>query len=227
MLGRSLFVSPSVGSSLRRNVFSSSMSSAGMASKISTKSSVPADQLASLVVVVTGENRTGIVSDLCSKVFVPHKVNIGRTRMSTLGTDFGLMAHIDLPNSEVEKLRTTLDTIFPDFVTGVSLQKGNVPRVEPEKKVKRISMIGPDEPGLLAALSKCISENGCNISMLTSETNPASQTGEEMFLSDVVLRVPFDLPDVKLQEEIMKLGEELGVEMTIHDVESGGTGWEV
>jgi glycine cleavage system regulatory protein len=178
------------------------------------------DQLKSVVVVVTGQNRTGIVADICSKCFTPHHANIGRTRMSTLGTDFGLLAHAVLPHGQIHGLRQSLAEAFPTFVTGVSVQetidlaKGR----DVGSKTKRISMIGPDDMGLLSQLSACVSESKCNILTLTSESTTAPHTGEAVFWCDVILHVPQDVKDAALAERVTKLGEEMGVEITFHDL---------
>ena len=37
-----------------------------------------------------------------------------------LGSDFGIMAHVSVPSSNVDSMEQTLKEVFPGFVSGVS-----------------------------------------------------------------------------------------------------------
>lgn len=77
------------------------------------------DQMASLTVVVVAKNRTGLVADVCNKVIYPSKATFNRTRMTTLGRNFGLMADLTVPKNTVGDIRSELEKNFPDCVIAV------------------------------------------------------------------------------------------------------------
>lgn len=149
------------------------------------------NQIQEVTVFLAGTNRKNIVNDLCTKVFTPNEAFIGRSRMSRLGSDFGVMSHVRVPTGKIEALRAALVDQFPGFVTGVS-----VSNTEPDGSVsggpggglgergmviRRIKMIGADDFGLLEQITSYTSSKECNIITLESETVPANHAGYDLF----------------------------------------------
>ncbi|KAF4683729.1 hypothetical protein FOZ60_008676 [Perkinsus olseni] len=167
-----------------------------------------------------GTNRVGFVRDLCSDCIHPVDGNLGRTRMAILGQDFSVIAEVNLQSGRVDELKQKLTDAFPDYLVGVKrtaggsvgLQAAGAPRLQ-----KQLRVCGPDERNILGRFCEYLAQKDIEILDLKSEVLSGSHIGYDVFDTTLTIGIPVgeDAATDHLQQELSRLGEEIGVEATL------------
>ncbi|KAF4684079.1 hypothetical protein FOZ60_008294 [Perkinsus olseni] len=183
-------------------------------------SSETATPYESVIVCVSGTNRVGFVRDLCSDCIHPVDGNLGRTRMAILGQDFSVIAEVNLQSGRVDELKQKLTDAFPDYLVGVKrtaggsvgLQAAGAPRLQ-----KQLRVCGPDERNILGRFCEYLAQKDIEILDLKSEVLSGSHIGYDVFDTTLTIGIPVgeDAATDHLQQELSRLGEEIGVEATL------------
>ncbi|KAF4655842.1 hypothetical protein FOL46_008095 [Perkinsus olseni] len=167
-----------------------------------------------------GTNRVGFVRDLCSDCIHPVDGSLGRTRMAILGQDFSVIAEVNLQSGRVDELKQKLTDAFPDYLVGVKrtaggsvgLQAAGAPRLQ-----KQLRVCGPDERNILGRFCEYLAQKDIEILDLKSEVLSGSHIGYDVFDTTLTIGIPVgeDSATEDLQQELSRLGEEIGVEATL------------
>ncbi|KAF4727566.1 hypothetical protein FOZ62_030998, partial [Perkinsus olseni] len=165
-------------------------------------------------------NRVGFVRDLCSDCIHPVDGNLGRTRMAILGQDFSVIAEVNLQSGRVDELKQKLTDAFPDYLVGVKrtaggsvgLQAAGTPRLQ-----KQLRVCGPDERNILGRFCEYLAQKDIEVLDLKSEVLSGSHIGYDVFDTTLTIGIPVgeDAATEYLQQELSRLGEEIGVEATL------------
>mmetsp|Transcript_10197 Transcript_10197/g.8660 ORF Transcript_10197/g.8660 Transcript_10197/m.8660 type:complete len:214 (+) Transcript_10197:54-695(+) len=173
----------------------------------------------SVIVCVSGSNRIGLVHDLCKNCITPVEGNLGRTRMTILGQDFTVMAEVHLQSERVDELKERLNSTFPDYLVGVKPTAGEIVTQQAGAPTitRQLRICGPDDYNILGRLCEYLQRKEINILDLKSEVVPGSHIGYDVFDTTLTIAIPVgeDAATDHVQQDLSKLGEEIGVEATL------------
>jgi glycine cleavage system regulatory protein len=171
----------------------------------------------SLVVTLLGQDRTGLVDAVASRV-----AHLGgnwvESRLTRLAGCFAGVVRIDIDAEKVDELRRSLDALADEGLTvHVGLADGDAPAAEGVRL--RIAFVGHDRPGIVREVAHALAERGVNVDDLTTSVVSAPMTGEPMFTARVDARPDARADTATLCAEIDRLAEacELDVEIEVVD----------
>lgn len=168
---------------------------------------------------VQGANRPGIVAEI-AQLLHRHRVNIADSSMTTLRSEFVMMLLLEMP----EGLDlATLSADFPALETHrlhLHLQPlGDDEMATPSRPLRpshAISVIGPDQTGIVYRVSSVLAEQGVNI--LDVDTQLLERPGQPLYAMLLEIDVGDGDPDA-LKAALKATASDLGVDLNIHPVE--------
>jgi glycine cleavage system transcriptional repressor len=164
-----------------------------------------------VVLSLAGADRVGIVSDFTTTA-LRHSVNVEETRMARLGGEFCIIGMLAVPaEREPAALAAVFQTTFPGFTVscrhsdtsnGKKSGSGAHPDAGPQAAAVvmqdwNIELEGPDQLGIVAAVTEELAKNGANIHELETETTQAPFAGFTLFKMDTTFGIdPAKIEDV-------------------------------
>lgn len=169
-----------------------------------------------LLVIAHGPDQQGVIRELARTVY-EHGASITASKMMSLGTDFSVMMHIDLPKENLKRIKKALASGVAGW-DSVELSAHDVSRHDddPAKGMVmpaysgQVRLIGERRPGLLYRMVEILSAYGLNIEHLQSEQHVRSTGGQLFHATCVVTGAKH--PDVAaLKAALLALEKELDV----------------
>ncbi len=169
--------------------------------------------MATLVLTVVGEDRTGLVRSL-SAVVAAHGGNWERSRMAELAGTFAGIVLVTVPDAASEALRADLDGLRSAGLLDVRVDRAPGPDASARRRLG-FELVGTDRPGIVHEISEVLAAHGVSIEELETTTSSAPMAGGTMFEARAVLAVPGDLDEVLLRQAVEALADELMVEISL------------
>lgn len=169
----------------------------------------------SLVLTFSGPDKTGIVFEL-SNVVHTQKGNVEESRMTLLGQDFALLMLISVDANQADTLKDEITKQFPEFNVSfrdTASKKG----FQGPVRILHVTFDGPDQPGVLSAMSNIFLKNQISVRDLETDTSSAPFAGYKVFGLKSVIAVPNSTDLAQLDDDISAFEEEYGVDVTIYD----------
>jgi glycine cleavage system regulatory protein len=171
--------------------------------------------VATLVLTVVGEDRTGLVQSL-SAVVAAHGGNWERSRMAELAGTFAGIVLVTVPDAAAEALRADLDGLRSAGLLDVRVDRAPGAHVAARRRL-RLDLVGTDRPGIVHEISEVLATHGVSIEELETATSAAPMAGGTVFEARAVLAVTEALDDAQLRRAVEALADELMVEITLGD----------
>ena len=167
------------------------ISTSRMSSADPPASSAPYTAYQSVVITLAGPDRVGIVSDLSACL---HELqgNIEESRMTILGNDFAVILLTSVPQSHTTNdIQNKLKLVFPEFIISARSTQppGNTYPSAPVRML-RLSLEGPDQPGVVRALTELLFKYGASIRDLDTDTSSAPFAGYRIFSMKAIVSIP-------------------------------------
>lgn len=110
-----------------------------------------------------------------------NSANLEHSKMAILGGEFAMILHLTLPTlTAAEQIQKALEKDLPSFC--ISQRTTTPPRkAVDEGALWELSFEGPDQPGIVSAVTQALATHGANVHMLETETCSAPFAGYEMF----------------------------------------------
>jgi len=171
----------------------------------------------SLVVTVLGQDRTGLVDAMASRV-ARLGGNWVESKLTRLAGCFAGVVRIDIEDGQVDALRRSLDTMADEGLT-VQVGLADEPTDEAGGVRLRLEFVGHDRPGIVREVAHALAEHGVNVDDLATGVTSAPMSGEPMFTALVDARPAPGADIATLAGEIERVAEacELDVEVEIID----------
>ena len=169
---------------------------------------------ASLVVTVIGADRPGIVRLLSDRA-QRFGANWTDSRMARLAGEFAGMVHFEVPRENADALAAALGGL-----EGSGLRV-HIAKSEPEARPGMprgvtLELIGDDRPGIVASLTRILSERGVSIDHLHTELLGSGDTPRR-FKVTAHLRVPPGVSGATLRHELDALAVEMQLDVALGD----------
>lgn len=169
----------------------------------------------SLVLIVIGNDRPGIVESLAGQVAAVG-ANWEESRMARLAGKFAGVLRVNVDDAKAADLEARLSSLGSGGLTVVVERSGETPAPAPQ--VLQLELVGNDRPGIVSEVSRILADQRINIEELQTEVTPAPMSGELLFRANARLTAPRTVTLDALQHQLEALAGELMVDL---DIESG------
>ena len=175
--------------------------------------------MSSLIISAIGPDRPGIVSELTG-IITNHGGNIEDSRMSRLGSDFGIIMLVSVDPKWQEALVVSIKALKE---LAISTRGTNMSASTAIKQGEnwKISLKGADNEGIVNVLSKYFAKKDINILDMETHISNAPVTGTPLFNLITVISKPEDLDVDGIQSDLNQIAHKLGVEIEVCFSESG------
>jgi glycine cleavage system regulatory protein len=171
--------------------------------------------MATLVLTVIGDDRSGLVSAL-SGVIADHGGSWERSQMARLAGKFAGIVLVAVPDDRAEALIAELGPLGTEGLLDVTVERG-VEEVPVSTDVRRLSLelVGADRPGIVHDISQALAARAVSIEELRTATREAPMVGGMLFEASATLLAPPSVPIPELQAVLEELANELMVDISL------------
>lgn len=140
------------------------------------------------IVTFIGDDRPGLVEEL-SRVIERNGGNWHESRLSQLGGKFAGLVLVSLPADKTATLEEELSALSASGLSVSVNATGSSPA--PADGINlRLSVIGPDRPGIVKEVSRALAERKINVVEMDSHVAPAAMSAENLFNAQIRASVP-------------------------------------
>lgn len=179
--------------------------------------------MASLVLVVVGDDRAGLV-DALSGVIAANGGNWDRSHLTELAGKFAGIVQVTVPDVRADELVAALEPLEADGLLDITVERGRGLGPADEGSVgaegqpgttRRVSLslVGQDRPGIVREVSGVLAQHGVNIADLQTSTVSAPMAGGLLFEATAELDLPDGVDLDQLQGRLEALANELMVDL--------------
>ena len=171
--------------------------------------------MASLVLTVIGDDRSGLVSAL-SGVIADHGGSWERSQMARLAGKFAGIVLVAVPDDRAEDLIDALGPLGTEGLLDVTVERApdEVP-VSMDLTRLSLELVGADRPGIVHDISQALATREVSIEELYTATREAPMVGGMLFEATATLLAPPTVPIADLQAVLEELANELMVDISL------------
>jgi len=171
--------------------------------------------MATLVLTVIGDDRSGLVSAL-SGVIADHGGSWERSHMARLAGKFAGIVVVVVPDDRAEALIGELGPLGTEGLLDVTVERG-VDEGPASTEVTRLSLelVGADRPGIVHDISRVLAARQVGIEDLRTATREAPMAGGMLFEATATLLAPPTASIADLQVVLEELANELMVDLSL------------
>lgn len=165
-----------------------------------------------LIITAVGPDRPGLVGEL-TDYLARNGANLLDTRMVNLRGQFAVIVLLEAPSDTASALSRDLPTRGEAMGLKLSLspQMPQLARAAPGLRYK-LKTYSVDQPGIVAKLTGLLRSHNVNIEELAAWQESAAMTGQALFLTEMRVTVPSDVPLRKLRSELDAVCNELNID---------------
>ena len=171
--------------------------------------------MATLVLTVIGDDRSGLVSAL-SGVIADHGGNWQRSQMARLAGKFAGIVLVAVPDDRAEALIAELGPLATEGLLDVTVERG-ADEGPAREDLTRLSLelVGADRPGIVHDISQALAAQQVSIEELHTATREAPMAGGMLFEATATLLAPPGVQLSDLQDVLEELANELMVDLSL------------
>ncbi len=172
--------------------------------------------MATLVLTVIGDDRSGLVSAL-SGVIAEHGGSWERSQMARLAGKFAGIVLVAVPDEHAEVLIGALGPLGTQGLLEVTVERAAEGEDTASTDVTRLSLelVGADRPGIVHDISQALAARQVSIEELHTGTREAPMVGGMLFEATATLLAPPTVPIADLQAVLEQLANELMVDISL------------
>ena len=170
--------------------------------------------MATLVLTVIGDDRSGLVSAL-SGVIADHSGSWERSEMARLAGKFAGIVVVAVPEDRAEALIIDLGPLREQGLLDVSVERGSDSAPVIEATRLNLELVGADRPGIVYDISRVLAARQVGIENLRTATREAPMFGGMLFEASATLLAPPASPIAELQAVLEELANELMVDLSL------------
>ena len=171
--------------------------------------------MATLVLTVIGDDRSGLVSAL-SGVIADHGGSWERSQMARLAGKFAGIVVVAVPDPRADALIQDLGPLEAQGLLEITVERG-IEEAPPAGDATRLSLalVGADRPGIVHDISRALAAQQVSIEELHTTTREAPMVGGMLFEATATLVAPPGAPIAELQAVLEELANELMVDLSL------------
>jgi len=171
----------------------------------------------SIVLTASGPDRAGIVAELARAV-TQHNGNVEESRMTILGNDFALLLRITVPKDVTpDMLQKEVQTTFPEYMVSARDTSSAPPNFTHPVRIFSVTVEGPDQPGIVAVLSKLFVEHKASVRDLDTDSSSAPFAGYKIFSLKAIIAMPTTADFPSFEESLHKFEDTYGFDVDINE----------
>ncbi len=165
-----------------------------------------------------GRDKPGLVAELAQLIYDADS-NLEDSRMTILGTDFAVILLCSSSSSDsVDRIVTGAKRLERDHGLTIlvrTLDEAPRPAVPaPGTRLYRVTAVGEDRAGIVAAICGVLAERGVNVAELSSRSRPGPGGSPHYELS-IAAEVPDSVDHRDLREALEEKGDELVIDVAL------------
>lgn len=164
-----------------------------------------------LVITIVGADRPGIVESL-STVVADHDGNWLSSSMSNLAGQFAGIIEVSVDDTRRDGLSAAISALpglqVHSVLGGESTDVGDVPMAE-------LEVVGIDQPGIVRRLTELLKNEGVNLLQFASWTEPAPNSGDELFRAVAEFELPASVDLDSLKAKLEEMAEDLAIDIEL------------
>lgn len=171
--------------------------------------------MATLVLTVIGDDRSGLVSAL-SGVITDHGGSWERSQMARLAGKFAGIVVVSVPDDRADGLIGELGPLGTQGLLDVTVERA-ADEGSPSTDLARLTLelVGADRPGIVHEISRVLTARQVSIVELYTSTREAPMVGGMLFEATATLLAPATVPIAALQAVLEDLANELMVDLSL------------
>jgi glycine cleavage system regulatory protein len=167
-----------------------------------------------LVLTFIAEDRPGLVEKLSDAV-TREGGNWLESRMAHLAEKFAGIARVEIPGDRVSSFKDALSALEAE---GFRLTVEETTLVAPpEGTLLTLDLVGPDHPGIVRDISRCLAERGVSVEEMETDVREAPMGGGSLFYAQARVRGPASLNEQDLRQALEALTAALMVDITLRE----------
>src|SRR5262245_19990609 len=167
-----------------------------------------------LIISAVGPDRPGIVGELTGQLHAAG-ANLLDSRMVNLRGQFALMILLEIADDAGRALARDLPAQSAKIGLNLFVSSQTAQAKSVEGLHYRLKTYSMDQPGIVARLTNLLREHGVNIEELEAHPESAAFAGSALFLTEMRLTVPSNVPLRKLRSELESLCNELNCDVDL------------
>jgi glycine cleavage system regulatory protein len=166
-----------------------------------------------LVLTAIGEDKPGLVESL-AQVIADNSGNWLESSMSQLAGKFAGILRVSVSDNDADQLIGALDSISDQLK--LVIERVDTDKLAESQQTIELNLVGNDRAGIIREISQVLANLSINVEQLTTECSPAPMSSDVLFKAKAILKVPANLEQDVLQQEIEQLADDLIVEIQLN-----------
>jgi glycine cleavage system regulatory protein len=172
--------------------------------------------MATLVLTVIGDDRTGLVDALAEPITL-HGGNWDRSHMARLAGKFAGIVVVSVPDERTDDLLAELETLSARGLLDVTVAVAAHDGPDDHDEFLALHLIGQDRPGIIREVAAALAQRNVSIDELETSASSAPMSGEQLFEATATLRVPAETDPADLRATLEAIANELMVDLDVSD----------
>jgi glycine cleavage system transcriptional repressor len=170
-----------------------------------------------MIICAVGGDPSAIVHEL-ARVILDCGGNIKESRMTSLGSDFGMLLLASGNWHTISRLERELEKFAEQHGVTVQCKRTEPKRLGKELLPYAVDVVGLDQPGIVHNLSGFFTTRKVQIGEISTRSYTATHTGAPMFSVQMFINIPSTVHIAALREEFMELCDHLNVDAIMEPV---------
>ncbi len=170
-----------------------------------------------LVISAIGGDPNAVVQEL-TRTILDCGGNIKESRMTALGSDFGMLLLVAGNWHTISRLERDLDRFADHNGLTMQFRRTESRHFNKEQLPYAVDVVGLDQPGIVHSLSGFFATRQVEIDELSARSYTATQTETAMFSVQMYINIPASIHISALREEFMEFCDQLNVDAIMEPV---------
>lgn len=166
-----------------------------------------------LVLTLIADDRPGLVGRL-SEAVAGAGGNWLESRMAHLAGKFAGVARVEIAGDDAAPIAAALNALQADGFR-LTIEETEA-AAEPVTVELSLELVGPDQPGIVRDVSRCLAERRVSVEELETDRRPAPMGGEYLFHARARISLPDGLDVDELRAALEALSGALMVDIGLH-----------
>lgn len=171
-----------------------------------------------LAVTVIGADRTGLVRDV-TRTISNAGGSIMQSRMTTLGSEFAMVALVAANWHSIKKVQEALDELSASADLTISFRATEERQSKAPAAPYNVDIVAMDQEGIVAGLAAFFATRNIEIADLNTRQYNAAHTGAAMFSVQIAISVPAAIHLATLRDEFHEYCEEQNLDAIIEPIQ--------
>lgn len=170
----------------------------------------------SVVFVVTGDDRPGVVEAL-AEVVASHEASWVESEITRVAGKVAGILQVEVAKENADAFTRDMEALSSQGLQiRVDQRSGEDPHLNDRQAALEIS--GPDKPGIVLQISRILARNGIDIDEFHTQRLETTSGGRRSFRADIRVSIPKHVDSREISRAIDLMSDSLHLEATMHEL---------